>query len=108
MMRFDLGWEFLKDARLSRVDLRKVDLRNAQLSGATLVEVKMQGADLRGADLRTANLDRAKMEGADLRGVDLTTTTGLTCEQIMSATIDNHTRLPDYLKECISKMKINK
>ena len=76
---------------LSRVDLRSVALRGAQLphshfryanlARAALVEVNLHGSDLVAADLRRADLERARLtqanlsraylQGANLRGADL-------------------------------------
>lgn len=77
----------LRYARFDRTDLRKADLLQAKLTGATLqkallVEANIQSADLQGADLRwaemagaylvranlaEANLRETKLQGADLR-----------------------------------------
>lgn len=78
--------------RLSRVDLRSLDLEDRQLIGAdirrsNLARARLQGtrldrcdlhatdlrrANLRGVSLRKASLRNAYLEGADLRGADLT------------------------------------
>ncbi|MFG1604567.1 pentapeptide repeat-containing protein [Actinoplanes sp. NPDC049265] len=77
---------------LSRVDLRSVALRDANLSRSTfrysnlarsvLIGARLEASDLTGADLRRARLDgarltrstltRAHLDGANLSGADLT------------------------------------
>ena len=52
------------------------DLREADLSRASLIGIDLDGANLteailRGADLTTAELSRANLHSADLRGADL-------------------------------------
>ena len=64
---------------------------------AYLYEANLQRADLKRADLRGADLREADLDGANLCGADLTNTIGLTKKQVESATIDEKTRLPDYL-----------
>lgn len=79
----------LYDANLTGADLGGADLSGAQLASGSLTMAKLSGADLSGADLL----------GTDLSGVDLSEAKGLTREQIKSAVTDEHTILPDYLKE---------
>ncbi|MGW0486497.1 pentapeptide repeat-containing protein [Nonomuraea sp. NPDC003214] len=59
-----LGFELVD---LARVRFPRADLRNALLS-----RVDLRGADLRGARLTKALIDDTNMEGADLRSSDLT------------------------------------
>jgi uncharacterized protein YjbI with pentapeptide repeats len=66
--------------------LIEADLRSADLRGADL-----QGAILRGADLRGANL-----EGADFRGA-----TGLSADQICSATARRGVLLDEGLQHLV-------
>jgi len=66
LRRADLRW-----ANLRRADLRRADLRWANLRRADLSEAYLSGADLTGADLREADLSRANLSGADLSGADL-------------------------------------
>ncbi|MEO0497711.1 MAG: pentapeptide repeat-containing protein [Pseudomonadota bacterium] len=77
----------LHGAYIPRTSLRHASLRNANLTNTNL-----SGADLSGSDLRGAIL-----ENADLRGANLTAVKNLTAEQLQSAKVDAHTRLPDYL-----------
>ena len=56
----------IKDRNLSGVDLSDADL-----SGANLMNAKLSGADLSSADLSGANLMNAKLSGADLSGANL-------------------------------------
>ena len=69
------------DARRRFFAERSVDLRGANLRGATLIDANLRGADLigadlgcadlYGADLRRANLGSANLRGADLRCANL-------------------------------------
>jgi uncharacterized protein YjbI with pentapeptide repeats len=52
-------------------NLSGVDLSDADLSGAYLIDADLSGADLSGADLSGANLIGANLSGADLSGADL-------------------------------------
>jgi uncharacterized protein YjbI with pentapeptide repeats len=70
----------------------------ANLQHAILTQANLSRADLRGADLCEADFD-----GANLCGADLTNTVGLTKKQVESATIDEKTRLPDYLRDLLLK-----
>jgi hypothetical protein len=56
---------------LSAVDLRRADLRNAQLSDVDLRFAGLQRAFLAGAHLRGAYLDDSHLEGARLSAADL-------------------------------------
>jgi hypothetical protein len=47
----------LRGANLRGADLQKTDLTSANLQGADLLEANLQGADLRGADLQEAAFD---------------------------------------------------
>jgi uncharacterized protein YjbI with pentapeptide repeats len=79
--RLDLRKRDLRYAELTGADLRQSDLRNATLDGAILSyayldgallsEASLKKADLRNARLKGANLYRARIEGADLGGAHL-------------------------------------
>ncbi|WP_372424183.1 pentapeptide repeat-containing protein [Salinarimonas chemoclinalis] len=94
----DLGREPLGRVRSTpRLDLHGAFLRRLDFS-----EFSMRGANLAGADLSNASLQRADLKGADLRGTvlrgtDLTEVANLTVEQLMSAVVDDRTRLPTYI-----------
>jgi hypothetical protein len=66
----------LIDANLSGADLSRAVLDNANLSGADLSNAKLSNSYLRrsnlfGADLRYSNLSDADLTGANLSGVDI-------------------------------------
>ena len=72
----DLSGATLRCANLSGADLRDADLsgatlRCANLRGANLSDANLSGANLSGADLSGANLRGANLSGADLRGANL-------------------------------------
>ena len=61
----------LRGADLSDADLRRANLSDANLSGANLRRADLSGANLRRADLSHANLSRANLIGAYLSGAYL-------------------------------------
>ena len=71
LSRADLRGAKLRDADLSRADLRGAKLRGADLSGAYLCGAELRYADLRDADLRDVYLCDADLRGADLSGAKL-------------------------------------
>jgi uncharacterized protein YjbI with pentapeptide repeats len=111
----------LHKARIQGADLRGANFAEADMHGAFLKKANLSGADLRGANLIAAelgsvnlshaNLKNAKLLKADLSGAILKAANfwnaiGLTCDQILSAVIDEETRLPDYiLMEASSEFK---
>jgi uncharacterized protein YjbI with pentapeptide repeats len=62
----DLSGAYLQDANLSLASLQGANLSLAKLQGANL-----QGANLEGANLERANLQEAQLQGAQLQGADL-------------------------------------
>jgi len=60
-----------KQIKLQGTDLRRADLRGADLSGAGLRKAYLRGADLSGANLCRADLRRADLSGAYLSGANL-------------------------------------
>ena len=77
----------LKNANLQKIYLHRPDLQNADLSQA----------NLENSHLYAANLADANLHQTNLKGANLSTTTNITCDQVMSAIIDKNTQLPDYL-----------
>lgn len=75
-LRLNLSEADLSGANLFFADLRDANLRDANLRGADLRAANLRtanlnGADLIGAKLRAANLNGAKLRGVQLRGDDL-------------------------------------
>ena len=56
----------------NRIDLRDADLTGADLRNANLTDANLRNANLTDADLRNANLRDADLTGADLTGANLT------------------------------------
>lgn len=73
-------------------DLRKNNLRGADLRGACLIAANLRGVDLTGADLIGADL-----RDADLSGANLINSIFLTQAQINAAKGDSNTKLPMML-----------
>ncbi|MQX38151.1 pentapeptide repeat-containing protein [Roseospira navarrensis] len=116
----------LEHADLRYADLRGADLRGANLRRANLMGADLSGADLSGADASFADLTEvnwtgAILKGTILRGADLrivsekrklddvrdglayvsnaTESSGILQEQqVLSATYDHETILPEHLK----------
>jgi hypothetical protein len=70
--------------------LHGANLQGANLEGANLRRATLAEANLRGATLVGANLEDAKLEGADLREA-----VGLTDSQLLHASGNVLTQLPD-------------
>ena len=92
----------LSNAYIPGVDLRESDLSQANFENANLTSSKLNNANLNeanfnGANLNTAQLHKARIQRADLRGANLNGAVGLTCDQILSAIIDENTQFPDYI-----------
>lgn len=73
-------------------DLRKVNLKGEDLSGAFLIAADMKNCDLSGADLIGADL-----RDADICGADMSKSLYLTQIQINGTKGDSFTRIPDTL-----------
>jgi uncharacterized protein YjbI with pentapeptide repeats len=69
--RLDLRRTDLRGADLNEAHFERAVLRGAHLAGASLQSAHLTGADLRGADLRNADLVAASLERADLREAHL-------------------------------------
>ena len=67
----DLRRLHLKNCDLSGVDLRRADLRGSNLSLSSLRGASLAGADLSGSDLEGADFTDADLTGADLSGTAL-------------------------------------
>jgi hypothetical protein len=108
----NLSWAQLQDAALTNARLQNAALIGAQLQkavlmGAQLQHAELQDAKLQGAYLADADLDGAVLERAQLQGTDFIAypigklaqpARGLTPEQLVKATVDLTTRLPDDLR----------
>jgi uncharacterized protein YjbI with pentapeptide repeats len=63
----DYSFQNLRKANLRNADLRFANLQHANLQEADLRGAKLEGANLEDADLRVANLRGANLQEADLR-----------------------------------------
>ena len=61
---------YLRDADLSNMDLRKLDLRQSYLGGANLMGTDLRDMNLSYVDFRGAYLNGANLSGADARGAN--------------------------------------
>jgi uncharacterized protein YjbI with pentapeptide repeats len=95
-----LSFANLEQADLSSARLAEANLTGARLKGAILLDADLKKADLRGAFLTGAVLRDAELDGANLAGADLRGTSGITAQQVCSA---SHGRLalmdPDLAAE---------
>ena len=96
--RLDLRDAKLKSAQLVDADLNHVNLPNADLTGAVLLDLKPKGANLRGANLENAilvgahlkdvRLPDVNLEGAMLTSANLTRTFMATCKGLTQEQLD--------------------
>jgi hypothetical protein len=103
----DLRGMDLREANLTGADLRGTllwgaDLRHARLDGAVLIgaglqQVRLQQAVLRASVLTEADLGDASLTATDLTDADLRGVRGLTWGQVRDATISCSTKLPPSL-----------
>jgi DMSO/TMAO reductase YedYZ molybdopterin-dependent catalytic subunit len=70
----DLRRLYLKDCDLSGLDLRGADLRESNLSLSRLIGIDLSGADLSGSDLEGADFSAADLTRTDLSGTALSAT----------------------------------
>ena len=68
---YQIGYAHTIPIFLSKADLSRGDLREADLSYTNLLEAVLSGADLRHANLEAANLIKACLSMVDLRGTRL-------------------------------------
>jgi len=73
-MSKDLRRLYLKNCDLSGADLAGADLRDSNLSLSDLTGSRLKGADLSGADLEGADFSGADLRNADLSGTALSAT----------------------------------
>jgi len=66
----DLSYASLRGVDMDHVQLQRANLRHADLTGASLWQANLRDADLRSASLRGAKLDHADLSGADLHATD--------------------------------------
>src|SRR5215210_1546401 len=88
----------LQDADLEYISLEGSNLSNSHLVNTDLSNATLSDANLYHAYLSNVDLSDANLSGADLGSVDLRDDTGLTQEQIDEAIGDERTQLPDDLQ----------
>ena len=88
----------LVGADLSGIDFKGVDLNDVDLRGANLSNADLSGATAVGADLRGANLRGTLLTLAQLDEVQLDEVAGLTQDQLIRASGDPTTILPEGLE----------
>ena len=93
LLGIDLRAAILTNANLRGVYLFGSDLRMAFLNGAKFNRAKLSDVDFRGAHVFNTDFS-----GSLIRGVDLSTSVGLTWEQIKTAIMDEHTKLPPEIE----------
>ena len=98
------GAKFVPPVHFGNADLRRVDLREAEIptrypkpdwmAVSTFADARFDGADLRGVDFTRALIFGAVFDGADLRGANLADTMSLP-KSMRGARYDRHTRFPE-------------
>ncbi len=102
-LRMPLGAGVPRDFRkaaISYCDMREIDLSAASLGDARILFSDLRGANFQSADLSSAslygsNLDAAIFDQADLSGTDLSCAKLVSVEALRSAKVDATTTLPD-------------
>jgi uncharacterized protein YjbI with pentapeptide repeats len=85
---------YFHSANLSKFNLSQVNIQNANLVHSVFSDADLSEANLQGANMSYSRFIGTNFTGTDLRGASLDGATGLTCEQIKSAVIDENTRFP--------------
>ncbi len=80
-----LSFANLEQTDLSSAKLGEANLTGARLKGTILLDADLKKADLRGAYLMGAVLREAELDGANLAGADLRGASGVTAQQVCSA-----------------------
>ena len=91
----------LAGADLQGASFWEFNLRGANLQGANLENAQMHPANFTGANLRFTNLKGAQFYDSIVKGADFRGAKGLTREQLQSAILDEHTKLPDEFKDLV-------
>ncbi len=94
----NLAGAHLEEAIFRGAHLERASFAGAHLEKAFLGNARLDGAILTEARLEQAYLNGTRLEGANLLGADLTNVVGLDWEQLKTASRDNRTRFPDYLR----------
>ncbi|MFC9916213.1 pentapeptide repeat-containing protein [Streptomyces sp. NPDC127197] len=87
----------LEAAWFTRCNLTGACLSSTKLTHARFGSASLTNADLFQADLGSAYLFQADLTGANLSGANLASAQLLTVEQVLSARIDEETRLPEEI-----------
>jgi uncharacterized protein YjbI with pentapeptide repeats len=99
-----LSFANLEQADLSSAKLSEANLTGAQLKGAILLDADLTKTDLRGAYFMGAILRGVAMDGANLAGADLRGASGITAQQVCSATHGRAALMdPDLATEVLSR-----
>jgi len=93
LQQADIYFADLSFASLTEADLSQANLMGANLCGTTLDEANLSDANLIGVNFSNAQLSDVKLAGANLTGAK-----NLAPQQIITATGDRTTHLPDYLE----------
>ncbi|MGD1703172.1 pentapeptide repeat-containing protein [Dapis sp. BLCC M229] len=95
----------LKDLKRKKANLSGVDLSSANLRGINLSEANLRGINLSEANLRRANLSKANLSEANLRGADLRGAKGLTVEQVRQAKNWKSAKFDSYFQNQLDNPK---
>lgn len=108
LTRADLSQTRIADSHFSAVLLRKTRFYHAQICHTTFVDSDFRGAILNSAifsdsvvfkkGAKGVDMHKARMRGTVFHGTDLSGCVNLTLDQIKTACIDEHTKLPKNLE----------
>ncbi len=86
----DMSGAYLSDADLTEANLCNALLDGADMTGAVLRNTELRRASLNGVDLTNADMTGADMGGADLDRSTLAGTVGVVHDKVVSALIGGH------------------
>jgi len=99
-----LSFANLEQTDLSSAKLTEANLTGAQLKGTILLDADLTKSDLRGAYLTGAILRGVSFDGANLAGADLRGASGITAQQVCSASHGRSAQMdPDLAAEVQSR-----
>ncbi len=85
-------------ANLARANFEATRIGKADLRNCNFVEARFAGADMSGANFKGSDFSHADLTACNLEGANLDHCRNLTCEQLLSARINQETIVDDTLR----------